>query len=56
MRMIKNFNTEELLSAAEAIKGSELRENLFAYIQELHPTFTKDDFLSFESLNYYRRK
>ncbi len=44
------------ISKAEAIKGQEIREGIFALIQSKHPSFTADSIISIDELNRFRRE
>ncbi len=44
------------ISKAEAIKGQEIREGVFALIQSKHPSFTADSIISIDELNRFRRE
>ena len=46
----KEFPVNQLYS------GEAIRDEVFQLIQAEHPDFTKDDYISIDSLNYYRRK
>lgn len=39
----------------EAVKAEEIREGIFNLIQGEHPQITKDDYISIDELNHYRR-
>jgi uncharacterized membrane protein len=39
----------------EAVKGADIREGIFNLIVSYFPTFTKDNFISLDELNKYRR-
>ncbi|HLP32217.1 MAG TPA: DUF1003 domain-containing protein [Bacteroidia bacterium] len=39
----------------EAVKVEEIREGIFNLIQGEHPQITKDDYISIDELNHYRR-
>jgi uncharacterized membrane protein len=43
------------IKKSEAIQGRDLREGLFNFIQEEHPGFGLDSFISLEELNKYSR-
>ena len=43
------------IEQGESIQGQEIRPSIFKLIQSIHPTFTKNDFISLEELNEFRR-
>lgn len=50
------FVSKRPISIEQAYKADLLRENLFSMIKADFPGFTKDDYVSIESLNLYRKK
>ena len=48
--------TGKELPINQLYSGDAIRDEVFQLIQSDHPDFTKDDFISVDSLNYYRRK
>jgi uncharacterized membrane protein len=47
--------SSQSLSSAAAVNGGDIREGVFDLIVADHPTFTKNDFISYGELNAYRR-
>jgi uncharacterized membrane protein len=43
------------IGQGETIQGQDIRPRIFNLIQDMHPTFTKDDFMSLDELNEFRR-
>jgi uncharacterized membrane protein len=43
------------IKKGETVKGSELREGIFNLIKTEHPDFGKDDYISIDELNQWRR-
>lgn len=43
------------IGQGETIQGQDIRPRIFNLIQDLHPSFTKDDFMSLDELNEFRR-
>jgi len=43
------------IGQGETIQGLDIRPKIFNLIQEMHPSFTKDDFMSLDELNEFRR-
>ena len=43
------------IEQGESIQGQEIRPRIFSIIQSIHPSFTKNDFISLEELNEFRR-
>ena len=54
--MITSAVSQTKIRIQEAIKGMDLREGIFNFIQSEHPEFNKDSFLSLDELNGYRRQ
>jgi uncharacterized membrane protein len=43
------------IGQGETIQGQDIRPRIFNLIQDLYPSFTKDDFMSLDELNEFRR-
>ncbi|MEY4852277.1 MAG: hypothetical protein RIS99_672 [Bacteroidota bacterium] len=43
------------IGQGETIQCQDIRPRIFNLIQDMHPTFTKDDFMSLDELNEFRR-
>ena len=43
------------IGQGETIQGQDIRPRIFNLIQEMHPSFTKNDFMSLDELNEFRR-
>lgn len=43
------------IGQGETIHGQDIRPRIFNLIQEMHPSFTKNDFMSLDELNEFRR-
>jgi uncharacterized membrane protein len=43
------------IGQGETIQGQDIRPRIFNLIQDMHPTFTKNDFMSLDELNEFRR-
>lgn len=43
------------IGQGETIHGLDIRPKIFNLIQEMHPSFTKNDFMSLDELNEFRR-
>ncbi len=49
--IISNVSVDEV----EAVKGCDIRDSIFKYIQQDYPTFSLESYISIDELNYYRR-
>lgn len=52
---MKSFISQKTLKNGEEVQGSEIRAGIFLLIQELHPAFGPDHWISLDELNQFRR-
>jgi len=53
--MKTSFISKQEITAGEAIKGAEIRTGVFELLQKDFPDFSKEDYISIDELNQYRR-
>jgi uncharacterized membrane protein len=56
MKKAQCFITKKTLPLKDLVKGSDIREQVFNLIQQDHPDFTEDSYISLVELNKYRKK
>lgn len=52
---MKSAISNEEIKKGEAVQGIDIREGIFAIIQQEKPEFSLEDYLSLDELNHYRR-
>lgn len=50
-----SYISKQVIARGEAIRGQEIRTGIFDLLKNKFPDFTKDDFISIDELNQYRR-
>lgn len=50
-----SYISKQVIARGEAIRGLEIRTGIFDLLKNKFPDFTKDDFISIDELNQYRR-
>lgn len=53
---MKSFVSKKRIKKGEAVKGADIRDGIFGLISEELPGFTREDHISIEELNLFRRK
>lgn len=53
--MLKSSISQQPITRQEAVKGSDIRSTILQLIQQQHPSFTEDGYLSLDELNSFRR-
>lgn len=53
---MKSFISNNNISQEEAIKGSDIRDNVFTFIQKQYPDFAANSYIGLDELNNFRRQ
>lgn len=53
---MKSFISNNNISQEEAIKGSDIRDNVFTFIQKQYPDFAANSYIGLDELNSFRRQ